>query len=61
MKTQTQLQQIANEKSLNKIFRNLDENGYVLTYSIIIKLGNGMLLEMERNTRRELKCFEEII
>lgn len=45
-------------KPLGKIIRNNDESGYILTYSIFHKCSDGMIYEFERNTRRELKCFE---
>ena len=46
-------------KKLNHIYRNNDDGGYVLTYSLFHKSFSGMIFEFERNTRKELKCFED--
>lgn len=57
---QDTLKQLVKEKGLNKIYPNRDECGYILTYSIITKFSDGTLMLLERNTRKELKCFEEL-
>ena len=41
---------------LYKIYPNKDENNIILTYSIYIRVGN-QILEVEQNTRKEVKCF----
>jgi len=46
-----------NERKLNKIYVNNDEQGNPLTYSVLIKMNSGTIIEMIRNTRRELECF----
>ena len=46
------------QQELNKIVRNRDEKGNILTYSVFTKLPNGMICEFEKNNRKELKCFE---
>lgn len=47
------------QRQIGKIYANVDEMGNVLTYSVLTKIGgpNGMVIEIERNTRRELEPF----
>ena len=45
------------KRKVGKIYTNTDELCYPLTYSISIKLIDGSIYEMERNTRRALKPF----
>ena len=46
------------QQPLNKIIQNRDHEGHILTYSIFVLLSGDYRYEIERNTRKELKCFE---
>ena len=45
------------KRKLGKIYTNYDEGGNPLTYSILKRMGDGSIIEFERNTRRELTPF----
>lgn len=45
------------KRKLGVIYTNTDELGHHLTYSVLIKLSNGKIIELERNSRNALKPF----
>jgi hypothetical protein len=46
-----------NKRKVGKIYANKDENGKILTYSILHRMSEGEILKFERNSRSALRAL----